>query len=61
FCLSKKIHTPPAPSQEGKKLPSADINTPVNHPLDSQLQNNEFIPNDYRVNLDHPSLLFFNS
>ena len=33
FCLSMKIHTPPAPSQEGKELPSGDMNIPLNHHL----------------------------
>ena len=28
FCLSMKIHTPPTPSQEGKELPSVDMNIP---------------------------------
>ena len=33
FCLSKKIHTAPAPSQEGKELPTFDLNKLINHHL----------------------------
>ena len=33
FLSIKKIHTPPAPSQEGKELPTVDINKLINHHL----------------------------